>query len=186
MIVDQDTPGLEFGPQERLMGFRGIGTADMFFNEVRIPKENLLVAEGGFSKLFTAFSIERLGNATMALAIGQTALDRSTRYVQERRQFGRRIAEFQLVQATIADMVMQVEAARLLIHRAAVSAGREAPRHWRHRSPSVLPTRWPSGCRTWGSSCTAGTDTRWSSTWNGFTEMPMVGPSRAAPPISSG
>ena len=127
VVVDRDTPGLEFGPQERLMGFRGIGSADMFFNEVRIPRENLLVGKGGFSKLFSAFSIERLGNATMSLAIGQTALDRSARYVQERRQFGRPIAEFQLVQATIADMVMQVEAARLLIHRAAVSAGRGAP-----------------------------------------------------------
>ena len=127
VVVDADTPGLEFGPQERLMGFRGIGSADMFFNEVRIPRENLLVGKGGFSKLFTAFSIERLGNATMALAIGQTALDRSARYVQERRQFGRPIAEFQLVQATIADMVMQVEAARLLIRRAAVSAGRGSP-----------------------------------------------------------
>ena len=127
VVVDGDTPGLEFGPQERLMGFRGIGSADMFFNEVRIPRENLLVDKGGFSQLFTAFSIERLGNATMALAIGQTALDRSAHYVQERRQFGRPIAEFQLVQATIADMVMQVEAARLLIHRAAVSAGRGSP-----------------------------------------------------------
>ena len=127
VVVDGDTPGLEFGPQERLMGFRGIGSADMFFNGVRIPRENLLVGKGGFSQLFTAFSIERLGNATMALAIGQTALDRSARYVQERRQFGRPIAEFQLVQATIADMVMQVEAARLLIHRAAVSAGRGSP-----------------------------------------------------------
>ena len=127
VVVDADTPGLEFGPQERLMGFRGIGSADMFFNEVRIPRENLLVDKGGFSKLFTAFSIERLGNATMALAIGQTALDRSARYVQERRQFGRPIAEFQLVQATIANMVMQVEAARLLIRRAAVSAGRGSP-----------------------------------------------------------
>ena len=127
VIVDHDTPGLSFGPQERLMGFRGIGSADMYFNEARIPRGNLLVGKGGFSKLFSAFSIERLGNATMALAIGQTALDRSTAYVQERRQFGRPIAEFQLVQATIADMVMQVEAARLLIHRAAISAGRRAP-----------------------------------------------------------
>ncbi len=127
VIVDHDTPGLDFGPQEHLMGFRGIGSADMFFNEVRIPRDNLLVGKGGFGKLFTAFSIERLGNATMSLAIGQAALDRSTAYVQERRQFGRPIADFQLVQATIADMVMQVEAARLLIRRAAVSAGRGSP-----------------------------------------------------------
>ena len=127
VIVDKDTAGLTFGPQETLMGFRGVGSADMFFNEVRIPIENMIVPAGGFSRLFTAFSIERLGNATMALAIGQTALERSAAHIRERRQFGRPIAEFQMVQGAIADMVMQVEAARLLIRRAALRAGMGAP-----------------------------------------------------------
>ncbi|TDB84658.1 acyl-CoA dehydrogenase [Actinomadura sp. KC216] len=127
VVVDGDTPGLTFGPQERLMGFRGIGSADIVFTDARVPLENLIVPAGGFSKLFTAFSIERLGNATMSLAVGQSALDRAARHVAEREQFGRRIADFQLVQGAIADMVMRVEAARLLIYAAASDAGRAAP-----------------------------------------------------------
>ncbi|MGC0367397.1 alkylation response protein AidB-like acyl-CoA dehydrogenase [Rhodococcus sp. 27YEA15] len=127
VVVDGDTPGVSFGPQEQLMGFRGICSADIFFDNVRVPIENLVVPAGGFSKLFTAFSIERLGNATMSLAVGQTALDRTARYVRERAQFGRKIADFQMVQGSIADMVMQVEAARLLIYAAAAEAGRGAP-----------------------------------------------------------
>jgi alkylation response protein AidB-like acyl-CoA dehydrogenase len=127
VLVDRDTPGLTFGPQENLMGFRGIGSADMFFSDVRVPLADVIVPKGGFRQLFEAFSIERLGNATMSLAIGQAALDRTADYVQQRRQFGRDIAEFQLVQAGLADMVIQVEAARLLIHRAAADAGTGAP-----------------------------------------------------------
>ncbi|MEU1597926.1 acyl-CoA dehydrogenase family protein [Streptomyces sp. NPDC005708] len=127
VVVDRETPGLSFGPQESLMGFRGIGSADMFFDNVRVPAENVIVGPGGFSQLFTAFSIERLGNATMALAIGQTALDRTARYIRERHQFGRPIVDFQLVQGALADMVEKVAAARLLIRAAALEAGRGAP-----------------------------------------------------------
>jgi butyryl-CoA dehydrogenase len=127
VMVERDTPGLTFGPQEHFMGFHGIGSADMFFDAVKVPTENLIVDRGGFARLFQAFSIERLGNATMSLAIGQGSLDRSTRYVQERRQFGRDLIDFQLVQASLADMIMQVEAARLLIYTAAANAGYGPP-----------------------------------------------------------
>jgi alkylation response protein AidB-like acyl-CoA dehydrogenase len=126
-IVPRDAQGLTFGPQEDLMGFRGVPSADMFFDEVRVPLRDLIVAAGEFRKLFTAFSIERLGNATMSLAIGQRALDQTARYVQERKQFGREIIDFQMVQAALADMVMKVAAARLLIYDAAESAGAGAP-----------------------------------------------------------
>jgi butyryl-CoA dehydrogenase len=87
-----------------------------------VPAENLLVGGGGFSRLFRAFSIERLGNATMSLAIAQAALDRSTAYAVEREQFGRPIADFQAIQLKLADMAMRVDAARLLIWRAAANA----------------------------------------------------------------
>ena len=127
VLVDKDVPGLEFGPQEELMGFRGIGSADMFLTDVRVPVDDIIVAKGGFRHLFTAFSVERLGNATMSLAIGQTALDRTARYVRERKQFGKEIIEFQAIQGALADMVIQVEAARLLIYRAAANAGTGAP-----------------------------------------------------------
>jgi butyryl-CoA dehydrogenase len=127
VLVDRDTPGLTFGPQEHLMGHRGVGSADMFFTDVRVPLSRLIVAPGGFGKLFSAFSVERLGNATMSLAIGQAALDRTAAYVQERRQFGKEIISFQLVQGLLAEMIVQVDAARMLIHRAAAGAGTGVP-----------------------------------------------------------
>ena len=127
IIVPKDAPGLSFGARERLMGFRGIPSADLYFDEVRVPAGNLVVEAGGFKKLFGVFSIERLGNSTMSLAIGQASLDRAKAYVQEREQFGRPLVEFQNTQMVIADMAMQVEAARLLIYRAAINAGSELP-----------------------------------------------------------
>lgn len=127
LVVEHDAPGLSFGPQEVMMGFRGIPSADMFFDEVRVPKENLIVPAGGFKQLFEAFSIERLGNATMSLSIGQDCVDRTSAYVQEREQFGKPIIEFQTVQDTLADMIIQVEASRLLNWRAAANAGRGTP-----------------------------------------------------------
>lgn len=127
VLVPKETPGLSFGPQEQLMGHRGVGSADMSFEDVRVPVENIIIPEGGFNQLFTAFSIERLGNSTACLAIAQEALDRTAKYVQERKQFGKEIVEFQMVQAGLADMVVQVEAARLLIWRAAANAGSGAP-----------------------------------------------------------
>jgi alkylation response protein AidB-like acyl-CoA dehydrogenase len=127
VVVDRDTPGLTFGPQEQLMGFHGIPSADMFFDDVEVPAYNLIVPAGGFNRLFGAFSIERLGNATMSLALAQAAVDRTTKYVTERQQFGRPIVEFQTVHTALADMLIQVEAARLLIWRAATSTPGPTP-----------------------------------------------------------
>jgi len=127
VVVPADTPGLSFGAREQLMGWKGIPSADLYFDDVRVPRENLVIEAGGFRKLFGVFSVERLGNSTMSLAIGQAALDKTIAYVQEREQFGKNIVEFQNVQQTVADMKIQVEAARLLIRRAAVNAGRELP-----------------------------------------------------------
>ncbi|MCZ4551062.1 acyl-CoA dehydrogenase family protein [Gordonia rubripertincta] len=127
VLVDKDTPGLTFGPQEDLMGHRGVGSADMFFDDVKVPTDNIIIHEGGFNKLFTAFSIERLGNSTMCLAIAQEALDRTAAYIQERHQFGKPIVAFQTVQDTLAKMVVDVEASRMLIWRAATEAGSGAP-----------------------------------------------------------
>lgn len=127
VLVPKEADGLTFGPQEELMGHRGVGSADMTFTNVRVPVENIIIPEGGFNKLFTAFSVERLGNSTMCLAIAQEALDRTAKYVQERKQFGKEIVEFQMVQAGLADMIVQVEAARLLVWRAAANAGTGVP-----------------------------------------------------------
>ncbi len=119
VYVERDTPGVTFGEQEQLMGFRGIPSADIFFDNVEVPRENLILAAGGFGKLMQAFDLERCGNATMALAQAAGALEDLLQYVQEREQFGKPIVEFQAVQLKLADMAVRIEAARLLIHRAA-------------------------------------------------------------------
>jgi alkylation response protein AidB-like acyl-CoA dehydrogenase len=127
VIVEADRPGVSFGARERLMGFRGIPSADVIFDDVEVPEGNLFIGPGGFRRLFTAFSIERMGNATMSLALGQAALDRTVAYVQERMQFGKPLIEFQSVQMTLADMVLKVAAARQLIQQAALDAGTGLP-----------------------------------------------------------
>jgi alkylation response protein AidB-like acyl-CoA dehydrogenase len=127
LVVEADRPGVSFGAREKLMGFRGIPSADVIFDDVVVPEANLVVPAGKFRTLFTTFSIERLGNATMSLAIGQAALDRTVEYVQQRMQFGKPLIEFQAVQMVLADMVLDVEAARLLVDRAAQSAGTGLP-----------------------------------------------------------
>ncbi len=121
VVVDKGTPGFSFGAGERLMGFRGIPSADLYFDNVEVPEENIVVPAGGFGRLFGVFSIERMGNTTMSLAIGQAALDKTLKYVEEREQFGKPLIEFQSIQVMLADMVLQVEAARLLRDQAAAS-----------------------------------------------------------------
>lgn len=127
VVVNRDAEGLTFGPQEKLLGFRGIPSADMFFDDVRIPVGDLIIPAGGFNQLFSAFGIERLGNSTMSLAIGQACVDATSAYVQERKQFGKPIIEFQTVQDQLARMIVDVEASRSLIWKAAAGAGRGTP-----------------------------------------------------------
>lgn len=128
VYVEKGAPGFTFGRKEQLMGFRGVPSADMFLDDVQVPAENIVVpAGGGFRKLMEAFDLERCGNATMSLAIAQGALDYALGYVQERRQFGKPIVEFQAVQLRLAEMAMKVEAARLLIYQAVANASRGLP-----------------------------------------------------------
>lgn len=122
VLVEKNTPGLTFGPNESLMGFRGIPSADLYFDDCAIPLDNIVVPAGGFRKLMEAFDLERCGNATMALGQASGALDDIKTYVLERKQFGKPIADFQAVQLKLAEMQMKVDAARLLIWRAASNA----------------------------------------------------------------
>jgi alkylation response protein AidB-like acyl-CoA dehydrogenase len=119
VMIEKGSPGLTFGRPEQLMGFRGIPSSDIFLDNVEAPLDNLIVPAGGFKKLMEAFDLERCGNATMSLAIGAAALEEALAYVQERRQFGKAIVEFQAVQLKLAEMATRVEASRLLIWRAA-------------------------------------------------------------------
>ena len=127
VYVERNTSGLTFGKRERLMGFRGIASADMFFDNVTVPLEHMIVPAGGFRQLMEAFDLERCGNSTMSLGIAAGALDYVLNYVQERKQFGKPIVEFQAVQLKLAEMAMKVEACRLLIHRAVVGASQGMP-----------------------------------------------------------
>jgi len=122
VYVEMGAPGFTFGPQEELMGFRGIPSSDLYFDNVELPLDAVIVTEGGFKKLMEAFDLERCGNATMSMAQAAGALDDVLAYVQERHQFGRPIVDFQAVQIKLAEMKMKVDAARLLIHRAAKNA----------------------------------------------------------------
>jgi alkylation response protein AidB-like acyl-CoA dehydrogenase len=122
VYVEKETPGLSFGEQESLMGFRGIPSSDIFLDKVSVPDYQIVVPAGGFRKLMEAFDLERCGNATMALGQASGALEDVVAYVQERKQFGKPIVNFQAVQLKLAEMQMQVDAARLLIYRAASNA----------------------------------------------------------------
>ncbi|WP_425409875.1 acyl-CoA dehydrogenase family protein [Hyphococcus sp.] len=127
VYIEKDTPGVSFGSQENLMGFRGVPSSDIYFDNAEVPKENVVVAPGGFKSLMQAFDLERCGNATMALGQASGALEEILPYVQERRQFGKPIIDFQAVQLRVAEMQMRVEAARLLIYRAASNSQHELP-----------------------------------------------------------
>jgi alkylation response protein AidB-like acyl-CoA dehydrogenase len=122
VYVEKDTPGVTFGRPESLMGFRGVPSSDIYFDNATVPADNVVVPAGGFKKLMEAFDLERCGNATMGLAQASGALEDVLEYVQEREQFGKPLVEFQAVQIRLAEMKMRIEAARLLIHRAASNA----------------------------------------------------------------
>ncbi|WP_176598666.1 MULTISPECIES: acyl-CoA dehydrogenase family protein [Sphingobium] len=127
VYVEKDAPGLTFGPNETLMGFRGVPSSDLYFDDARVPRENIIVPAGGFRKLMEAFDLERCGNATMSLGQASGALEDVLAYVQERRQFGKPIVDFQAVQLRLAEMQMRVDAARLLIYRAAANSEKGLP-----------------------------------------------------------
>lgn len=127
VFVEKGSPGLSFGAPERLMGFRGVPSSDLYLDDCRVPIDNIVVSAGGFRKLMEAFDLERCGNATMALAQAASSLEDVIHYVQERRQFGKPLVDFQAVQIRLAEMRMRIDAARLLIWRAAANAEQGLP-----------------------------------------------------------
>lgn len=122
VVVEKGAAGFSFGKRDHHMGFRGVYSADMYFDNVEVREEDILVPAGGFSKLMDAFDLERCGNTTMSLATAQSAFDYVLNYVQEREQFGKALVDFQGVQIQIAEMKMKLEAARLLLYRAVINA----------------------------------------------------------------
>ncbi|MBK52547.1 MAG: butyryl-CoA dehydrogenase, partial [Gammaproteobacteria bacterium] len=122
IVVDKGADGLSFGKRDHHMGFRGVYSCDIYFDNVEVPIDNMLAPAGSFSKLMDAFDLERCGNTTMSLAVAQSAFDYVLKYSQEREQFGKPLIDFQAVQLQLAEMKMKLEAARLLLYRALVNA----------------------------------------------------------------
>jgi len=127
VLLEKDTKGFSFGKPENHMGFRGVPSADMYFDNVEIPLANIIVAAGGFKKLMEAFDLERCGNTTMSLACAQSSYDYVLQYIQERKQFGKPIVDFQAVQVQLAEIKMKLDASRLLLYRAVVNADKDLP-----------------------------------------------------------
>ncbi|MEO9902999.1 MAG: acyl-CoA dehydrogenase family protein [Nisaea sp.] len=120
VVVDKDTPGLSFGAQEVKLGWKSQPTAQVNFQDCRVPKANRLGAEGeGFKIAMAGLDGGRINIGACSLGAAQTCLDRSTAYLKERKQFGKALAEFQALQFRLADMATELEAARLLLHKAA-------------------------------------------------------------------
>jgi alkylation response protein AidB-like acyl-CoA dehydrogenase len=121
-IVEKGTPGFSFGTKEKKMGIRGSATYELIFEDCRIPKENLLGKQGkGFGIAMHTLDGGRIGIASQALGLAEGALERTIAYVQERKQFGRSISAFQNTQFQLADMATKVEAAKLLVYKAAMA-----------------------------------------------------------------
>ena len=121
-IVEKGTPGFSFGTKEKKMGIRGSSTYELIFTDCRIPKENLLGKLGqGFKIAMHTLDGGRIGIASQALGIAEGALERTIAYVQERKQFGKAIGAFQNTQLQLADMATKVEAAKLLVYKAAMA-----------------------------------------------------------------
>jgi short/branched chain acyl-CoA dehydrogenase len=128
LLVPNGTPGYELGEPYRKMGWNASDTRPLTFADCRVPEENLLGPRGaGFKQFLRVLDIGRIGVAAMGVGLAQGALDQALAYSKERRAFGQPIGKFQAIQAKLADMATEIEAARLLVYKAArlKDAGRD-------------------------------------------------------------
>ena len=124
-IVERSFGGINVGKKENKLGMRASDTVQLNFDNVRIPKENLLGAEGeGFKQALAVLDSGRIGIAALSVGLAQGALDAALKYGKERKQFGQPLVEFQGIQFSLADMATEIAAARLLTYRAADAKAR--------------------------------------------------------------
>lgn len=123
ILVEMERPGFRTGRRIPSMGVRGVRESYLHFEAMRLPIENLVVPPGaGFKRLMSAYNGQRVAASAVCLGLAQGALDYAVAYANERRQFGQRITDFQAIQMKIADCTIDLEAARLLVYRAAANA----------------------------------------------------------------
>ena len=128
IVVEKGTPGLSYGAREKKLGWKSQPTAMVNFENCRVPAGNLIGREGqGFRIAMAGLDGGRLNIGACSLGGAQFCLDRTIAYMKERKQFGARLADFQALQFRIADYATEIEAARLLLHRAAVAVGEGEP-----------------------------------------------------------
>ena len=128
IVVEKGTPGLSFGAQEKKLGWKSQPTAMVNFEDCRVPASNLIGNEGdGFKIAMTGLDGGRLNIAACSIGGAQFCLDRTLDYMRERRQFGSRLSDFQALRFRIADYATEIEAARLMLRRAAVAVGNREP-----------------------------------------------------------
>ncbi|MCE1236962.1 MAG: acyl-CoA dehydrogenase family protein [Hyphomicrobiales bacterium] len=129
ILVEKGTPGLSFGANEKKMGWKSQPTAAVIFEDCRVPVTNRIGAEGeGFAIAMAGLDGGRLNIAACSLGAAAECLDRAVAYVKQRKQFGKPIADFQALRFRLADMATELEAARLLLHRAACRLDRKDPK----------------------------------------------------------
>jgi alkylation response protein AidB-like acyl-CoA dehydrogenase len=125
VLVDTKAKGVRFGKRSRFMS--GEEWAQIYFENVFVSAEMVVLKEGGFKKQIAGFNVERIGNASRSLALGRYAYERAREWAMQRKQFGRFLCEFQGLQWKFAEMKMKLDAGQLLLYRAAVNADRGFP-----------------------------------------------------------
>jgi alkylation response protein AidB-like acyl-CoA dehydrogenase len=130
-IIEKGTPGFSAGTREKKLGHRASDTVELLFENVKLPKENLLERDGkegeGFKQFMKTLDAGRISIGAMSVGIAQASFDAALRYSRERKQFGKAIAEFQAIQLLLADMATGIEAARLLVYQTARMKDRGIP-----------------------------------------------------------
>jgi alkylation response protein AidB-like acyl-CoA dehydrogenase len=125
VLIDAKSEGLRYGKRTTFMS--GEEWTQLYFDNLYVPAERVLLREGGFKKQIAGFNVERLGNSSRSIALGRYAYEVARQWAMERKQFGRLLCEFQGLQWKFADMRMKLDAAQLLLYRAAVNADRGFP-----------------------------------------------------------
>jgi len=172
VLIEKGAEGFSLGQPVRYMG--GDHWAQVYLEDVFVPQADVVLGAGGFKKQIAGFNVERIGNAARSLALGQLAFDTAVEHAKTRRQFGRALAEFQGLQWKMADARVALDAARLLLYRAAVNADSNSPGDCRAPRKRLLPSSPATGpvsrpptrpCRSWAPPATA--RKRWSNTVSG-------------------